>query len=649
MTRGPAPFTLHLLGSPRVEGPEGAADLPLGKPLALLCYVALEPSGVRRSDLARILWPSSSESRAKASIRQALWLIRKQTDADIVREDDGELTLDPDVVETDLAALGRDLAQGRLVEALERWDGGPLRGFSVPDARPWLTWADQVRSRWESQMGQALEDRAAALEGEDRAAWLRRALEVRPYRVEAWLALVQTLVDIRDSEGADAAMIHLRQVADEDDLELVVEAERRIRLLRRTAYGDPAERLVPEFVGRSEEFSALMRAWRSAVSGRSRVVGIVGEAGIGKTALAGEAVRHAEVDEGQTVEVRAVRTEVSLELGVVGSAIADLLHRPGAAGTSPGSTQVLRALVPSDGDHALPVPRLTTLADAVADLLDAVSHEAPVLLLVDDAHWIDEASALVLLRAVRQLRASRVMMIWTCRPGDHGAPNRGVIALRAAADEGHAELLELDPLTEGEVREMVALLLADSDPEALSSLADRVHLASGGSPYHIVEILQGLRDRGMLGLDDQSRWMLAEDVGTDDLELPASLPDALARRIDDLSDEARRVGAELSELDGPQTPEALGAAIDLARSDSDRAVRTLLDRGLVRWTRDDRLELAHDTLADAFRLRAQRGGPTTAPPPRRRWLVLALSGAAAAAAVMLALWPRPDAPPPFGG
>ncbi len=640
------PYILRLLGTPRVEGPDGSVDLPLGKPLAALCYLALEPSGVRRSDLGRILWPSSTEPRAKASIRQALWLIRKQTHADIVREADGQLTLDPTLIQIDLTALGRHLAHGQLVEACALWDGGPLRGFSVPDAQPWLAWADLMRSRWENQMGQALEDQAANTTGEERTVWLRRALEVRPYRVEGWYALVQTLVDLRDVEGADEALDRLRQVADEDDADLVREAEDRLRLLRRAAYGDPSERLVPDFVGRSQEFSSLMDAWRSALSGRSRVVGIVGPAGIGKSSLAAEALRHAEIDAGTVVEVRSVRTETTLDLGVVGSVVAALLRRPGAAGTSPGSAQVLRSLVPSEGETAGSVPRPTTLADAVADLLDAVSDEAPVMLLVEDAHWIDEPSSVVLLRALRQLRGARVMMVWTCRPEGKGA-SRGIAALRDAVEQGSAHLIELDPLTEPEVEEMVALLLTDVDPTALGDLAQRIYDASGGSPLHIVELLQGMRDRGAMARDAEGQWVIAEDALASALEPPPSLTVTLAQRVEQLSDDARRVGAGLADA-GVQTPEALRRVSALSETEFDEALGALLDRDLVRWTRDDRLQLAHERLGEAFRNQAPK---PYEPPHRTRWKRWGLGAAALLVLAVGAAVLQPDRSPSvlYGG
>ena len=66
-------FELQLLGSPRIVRPDGTlADLPRGKPLAMLCVLALERTTVSRADLAAMLWSTAPPSRARASIRQAL-------------------------------------------------------------------------------------------------------------------------------------------------------------------------------------------------------------------------------------------------------------------------------------------------------------------------------------------------------------------------------------------------------------------------------------------------------------------------------------------------------------------------------------------------------------------------------------------------
>ncbi len=656
MPQGAPPFHLHLLGSPRVEGPEGAVDLALGKPLAVLCYLALEPS-VRRSDVARVLWPSSTPARAKASVRQAIWLLRKQTRPDVLIDEDRELQLNREQIHVDLDDFDADLRAGRLKDALARWDGGPLRGLSVPDAPPWITWADDVRSRWEASFGTALEERAAVAEPAARPEWLEAAVEVRPHRVPVWVELVQAWVDLREGDKAEEALARLRTAADSDDRAFVEDAEERVRLLRRSAYGDPSERLAPDFVGRSREFSALMTGWRRTLGGRTGFWALVGPAGIGKSALAAEVIRHVGLDGGTLVEAQAVLAEQELDFGVVATLVSDLLRRPGAAGTSPGSSNVLKSLVPSKSDGGRQAVRPTALADALADLLGAVSHESPLLLVVDDAHWMDRSSALVLLRAIRQLDHADVMMVWTCRSADDDGASPALEAIEAAREQDLVTVLGLAPLAEGEVREMITLLLAGNDPAQLETLVGRIHLASGGSPLHIIETLRGLRDQGLLGLDSKARWTLAEDAAETVLDHSPSLLSVLNRRLDELSPDARRVAAALAEEGGARSPDFLQSYRFAEPTEVGPALTELLERGVVRWTRDDRLDFSHGTLAKALlelQRREHAGSPEVVEPPpvskRKRPTVIWALPAVALVVLIIALMPpaEPEAAP-FGG
>lgn len=658
MSRGVPPFKLRLLGSPRIEGPAGPVDLPLGKPLAALCYLALEPS-VRRSDVARLLWPSSSPARAKASVRQAIWLLRKQTDGELLVDQDGELHLNRSLVCVDLDEFDANLGEGRLEDALASWEGGPLRGLSVPDAPPWTTWADEIRSRWETRFGNALEERASTCDPEARADWLSAAVDVRPYRVSAWVDLIHHWVDVRDSKRAEESLARLRSVADADDRAILDDTEERIRLLRRSAYGDPTERLSLDFVGRSEEFSALMAGWRAAVAGHPGLWALMGTAGIGKTALANEVTRHIRLDGGTLVEAQAFLAEQELELGVVATLVRDLFRRPGAAGISPGSAEVLKSLVPSEGEASMPHRPPTALADALADLIGAVSHEAPLLLIVDDAHWMDHRSAIVLLRAIRLLDHAEVMMVWTCRSSEGEASSAAVEAIEAARRQELVRGLDLAPLGLAEVRELITLLLAEHDPEQLEPLVTRVHVVSGGSPLHIVEILRGLRDRGLLGLDAQARWVLAEDAVGVVVDPSPSLGGVFTRRLEELTPNARHVALALAREGGARTPLFLQSYQYSQPTLVDEGLTELIQRGVVRWTRDDRLDFSHGTLAKALleieqaRLSPAAAGAEPIPAPPRRWFrwavpALAIAVAATVAAVVLRT-PPTTPPPPFGG
>ena len=86
-------FHLRVLGGLQAggEGEEGVR-LPAGKPLALLALIRLDRGGVTRPDAAALLWPESSAERGRASVRQALWTLRRKLDGDVVGEgDDGRL------------------------------------------------------------------------------------------------------------------------------------------------------------------------------------------------------------------------------------------------------------------------------------------------------------------------------------------------------------------------------------------------------------------------------------------------------------------------------------------------------------------------------------------------------------------------------
>ena len=58
-------------------------DFPIRKPMALLSYLVLEGGEVRRDELAQLLWPGSAPDRARHSVRQAIWLIRRKLGEDV--------------------------------------------------------------------------------------------------------------------------------------------------------------------------------------------------------------------------------------------------------------------------------------------------------------------------------------------------------------------------------------------------------------------------------------------------------------------------------------------------------------------------------------------------------------------------------------
>src|SRR5271155_5179295 len=163
-------------------------------------------------------------------------------------------------------------------------------------------------------------------------------------------------------------------------------------------------------LGRNEERHALGRLLAEAREGRGGVLAIVGEPGIGKTALLDHAAGNA--DGMRILRARGIESEAQIPF----AGLAELL-RP-----------VLSAL------DQIPAPQATALAGALAlgpsraedrfaigaatlSLLCASAEEGPLALLVDDAHWLDGSTAEALLFAARRLLADPIAVVLTAREG----------------------------------------------------------------------------------------------------------------------------------------------------------------------------------------------------------------------------------------
>jgi DNA-binding SARP family transcriptional activator len=638
MSTDPPRFLFTVPGPPRVldrvRGQE--VDLPLGKPMAALAYVALEGTRVTRNDLATLLWPEAPAERARASVRQALWLLRKRIHpAAVVEDDRGGLALDPTVLGTDLSTFEDLLRTGTpeaVAEAWDRWQGGMLEGLAIADAPGWQSWADTLRAQWERRFGEALEEAALHTRGATHLAWIERALEVRPFRELLHGARVRALLDLGRVDEAERALRRYRDIVDEPDPERLDGLDEALRSLKRRALEEPEDRLRTEFVGRSQEFARLSGVWRSALSGRPRTVALVGPTGIGKSRLAQEFAARAQAEGAAVVEAKALDVERALDLGIAGTLVRVLLSLPGAAGISIGSAEVLETLVPSRRRTSGPAGTApaAALADALTDLLEAVAHETPLVLLLEDAHWADTPSRALLLRAVRGLRSTRLLMLWTCRSDT--ADSSVLRTLAATEKAGSAATLTLAPLSPAEVAELLGLLVT-SRTEAVDVLAGRLHEASGGNPLHVVELLRALQGDGVLRYETATGWRLGDVALPDTLTLPLSVRQALERRLSHLSDGARALAALLATASEPLSADELLELSAEAGGGSADALTELLQRDVVRWTRDDRLDFAHDSIREAV---AHTGTPV-AGRHRGRARALAPWLTSAAALAMLAV------------
>ena len=324
--------------------------------------------------------------------------------------------------------------------------------------------------------------------------------------------------------------------------ELEGTGELRTRLDRSRSRG------LSKFVGRATEMHTLESALQQALTGHGQVVGVVADAGTGKSRLCFEL---AEACRAQGIQVRtttgvahgkAVPLLPVLEFyrGVFGITERDDARaaRQKIAGSVVQGDESLVASLPllfdllgvPDPDKPVllePGPeRQRALLGALKRLTLARSRREPAVILFEDLHWIDEATGVFLENLVDAADASRTLLVVNFRPEYRADWMR----------RSYYQQLALAPLDAGAFAEMLGETLGPD--MSVRDLAGRIHARSGGNPFFAEEIVQSLIESGAL-VGTTGAYRLMGDRAT--LEIPATVQLVLAARIDRLGEREKTV------------------------------------------------------------------------------------------------------------
>lgn len=402
-----------------------------------------------------------------------------------------------------------------------------------------------------------------------------------------------------------------------------------------------------DFVDRVGE-RAMLAEWYATAARSRRTFGLVsGEMGIGKTRLVAEAA-HAAHEAGAVVLwgrsfedslapygafAEALRRLASWlattgelpevaaaaqHLAALSPAFGPVLDAPSAALSVGGASRDGVAVRPPqaaqrDG-HDLGADRLR-LFDAVDRVLHELAGAAPVVLVLDDLHWADDATLLLLSHLVRSPDPDRLLILATCRDGDPEQSRALKATLADLRREHRIERLRLGGLGEHAAAELVRGLV---DVELPPTVVRRVLEQAEGNPFFVEEVVTHLVETGVIDA-------LASDGDAVDLnriELPDGISEVVGRRLARLGDEvgavlsvAAVVGREFDllvvekvcRLGRDAVVDALDEAIHagLVAEDPDTVGRFHFTHALVRRTLTEDLSAArrahlHERIADAM-------------------------------------------------
>ncbi len=322
-------------------------------------------------------------------------------------------------------------------------------------------------------------------------------------------------------------------------------------------------------VGRSQELAALMQVIDGALAGRGGIVGITGEAGLGKSRLLVEAKEqafaHAAGRQLTWVEARSMSysTTMAHHLSIevlrgltglsadtpdevarmtLGRATATLLGED-AAESYPFFAHLLGLKLEDEtAVKYLDGPALQArYIAAFKRYLRALALTGPAVIVCEDVHWADPSSVELGLQVLPVAATSPVVFIFAGRP-DSTAPGWRLFTQATAAPGVTTLRLNLAPLTAGESAQLVGNLLTIPGQPGAASLPEAVRqliLAKAeGNPFFVEEVLRMLIDRGQLSRRGD-QWLLTHDIQA--LDIPDTLQGVLAARIDRLPEEARYV------------------------------------------------------------------------------------------------------------
>ncbi len=318
------------------------------------------------------------------------------------------------------------------------------------------------------------------------------------------------------------------------------------------------------YVGRIEERAALEGATKLARAGKRQVVLLSGEPGIGKTRLASYAAHDAHAQGfavfwGACSEELGVPYEpwIGICTQIVEDAPAELLARHLACHQGELGRLARNLSQRIDGppppQPSDPETERYLLFNAVGGLLGEMAETVPVCVVLDDLHWADAQSVVLLKHLVRTVEQGALHLIATYRGSDLGKdhPLSTVLAdLRAI--EG-VQRVALDGLGADEVAQlMTAVAGHELEPDAVE-LAAQIAGETNGNPFFVGEIVRGLSESGGL-VFEQASGRLSIDTSIP-IALPESVREVIERRIERLGDEAREVLTEAA---------VIGRVFDLA-------------------------------------------------------------------------------------
>jgi len=317
---------------------------------------------------------------------------------------------------------------------------------------------------------------------------------------------------------------------------------------RRTRFDVSAERGLTSFIGREKELELLLDGFDRAKQGRGQAFSIMAEAGVGKSRLLYE-FRKAIANEDVTfLEGKCL----SYSRGIAYHPIIDLYKSNFDIKENDDDNQikgkVKKGLKLFDVEEASILPYLLELLSVKDSEIDQIpmspegkksriieimmriplkgSEIKPLILAIEDLHWMDSASEEVLKQLLESITGARIFLIFTYRPE----------FVHTWGQKSYHSQVNLNRLSNRESLDMVSHILGTDEIDR--DLEELILAKTEGVPFFIEELIKSLKDLKAIERKD-NKYGLAKDI--QDVTIPSTIQDMIIARVDTLSEEAKEL------------------------------------------------------------------------------------------------------------
>lgn len=341
----------------------------------------------------------------------------------------------------------------------------------------------------------------------------------------------------------------------------------------------------PVLIGREAELAKARERLAQLAAGRGGLLLVGGEAGVGKSSLTREIESEAVANGHRLLSGAALESDGAVPYAPFLSAVRSAFRGSEAelrrivAGSAPDLTQAFPEL--GTGGQTGGSPEMQRLSFSFRAFFIALAQQAPLVLVLEDLHWSDEASLALVQHLARELQRVPALVLATYRTDEMHRRHPLARVIAALQRERLVDEVALRRLEPEQLAQMIRSTLSGAEREITVSpeFRDAIFARTEGNPFFTEELLKALVESGDLAYTDVAGWRRTRPI--EQLRIPGSIREAVRAHVERLSAGAQATLGAAAVIGSQFGFDVLGAVRGGEESDLADHLREAIDQQLV--------------------------------------------------------------------